>query len=118
MIYISIQNENEFLFRNSNVEQIEANDVPVKEEIYLEYLQREINEKFKIKNLQGSTFEEIFEEVEPEPIEPREVEPSSQELLAQQVANLAIENKKKDMAIESLVKMVADLNIKVQGGTN
>lgn len=44
------------------------------------------------------------------------VEPSPEKLLTQQVASLAIENKRKDVAIESLVKMVADLNIKIQGG--
>lgn len=56
-------------------------------------------------------FNSYFEEF------PTEV-PIPQEVLTQQVAGLMIENKKKDMAIESLVKMVADLNIKVQGGIN
>lgn len=60
-------------------------------------------------------FNSYFEEIE------TVIEPSLQELLTQQIANLAIENKKKDMAIESLAKTVSTLNIKLQqleGGTN
>lgn len=38
-----------------------------------------------------------------------------QENITQQLANLVIENKKKDLAIANLVKTVAELNVKLGG---
>lgn len=100
-----------------------------KEKINLEYPYFEMDEVIaqklinrpheivKIPNVKvmEDNFSNFFEEIE------TVIEPSLQELLTQQVANLAIENKKKDMAIESLAKTVSTLNIKLQqleGGTN
>lgn len=114
--YLSVDKEN-FGFKDSVINAIVETDIPISEEIYNKFFELQAQGKqFKIKNIQGATFEEIFEEIIPEPVEPGVIEPSPIELLTQQIANLAIENKKKDVAIQGLVKMVADLNIKVQGG--
>lgn len=111
-----------FGFKDSDINEILETDIQISNEIYNKFFELQSQGKqFKIKNINGFTFEEIFEEVIPKPVEPGVIEPSSQELLTQQVASLAIENKKKDMAIESLVKTVSTLNIKLkqlEGGTN
>lgn len=117
MKYLSVDKES-FGFKDSVINEILETDIPISNEIYNKFFELQSQGKqFKIKNLQGETFKEIFEEIIPEPVELPQ-EPIPQEVLTQQVAGLMIENKKKDMAIESLVKMVADLNIKVQGGIN
>lgn len=112
------KNDMSFGFKDPEINTIVETDVLISNEIYNKFFELQAQGKqFKIKNLQGETFKEIFEEIIPEPVELPQ-EPIPQEVLTQQVAGLMIENKKKDMAIESLVKMVADLNIKVQGGIN
>jgi hypothetical protein len=40
--------------------------------------------------------------------------PNPEQIMSKQIADLAIDNKKKDIAIENLVKTISELNIKVQ----
>ncbi|MCR2045478.1 hypothetical protein [Anaerosalibacter massiliensis] len=44
----------------------------------------------------------------------KEKNANPQQIMSKQIADLAIDNKKKDMLIQNLAKTVSELNIKVQ----
>lgn len=63
MKYISISENNDVCFKDDHINIITSTDMPVSDEIYMMFFeQQSIGKQLKIKNLKGTTFEEIFEE--------------------------------------------------------
>lgn len=110
MIYISFDN-NSFYFKDSEISKIKDTDIEIKKEIHDRFIKEtEKAKKFIIKNINGITFEEIFEEVIPEPVEPIPSEPSPIEKLQQENVELRkqIESTQQGMAeIMNLIAMQA-----------
>ena len=66
MKYISISETNDIGFKDDDINIIIKTDIPISDEIYnMFFEQQSIGKQFKIKNLDGATFEEIFEEYQP-----------------------------------------------------
>ncbi|MGJ0908840.1 hypothetical protein CF065_18920 [Clostridium sporogenes] len=110
MKYICLENDS-FGFKDSKINRILETDIEISEGIYNKFFEEQAEGKqFKIKNLDGKTFDEIFEEVIPEPVEPGEVEPSPIEKLQQENEELKkqIESTQQGMAeIMNLIAMQA-----------
>jgi hypothetical protein len=89
MKYISISENNDICFKDDDINIITKTDTPISDEIYnMFFEQQSIGKQFKIKNIEGTTFEEIFEEHQ-SPIEDLEDQPLSEaEELKQRVAQL------------------------------
>lgn len=110
MKYIYLDKE-EFGFKDDEINNIEQTDIEISEGIYNKFFEEQAQgKKFKIRNLEGKTFDEVFEEVIPEPVEPVPVEPSPIEKLQQENAELKkqVEDTQKSMAeIMNLIAMQA-----------
>lgn len=81
MKYIFFEND-KFGFKTDEVHEILDTDVSITEENYNKFFELQSQGKqFKIKNIHGITFEEIFEEIMPESVskEPSELEKLKQE---------------------------------------
>lgn len=101
MKYIFLESDNEFGFKDSDVNSIEEIDVEISDQIYNRFFEEQSKGKqFKIKNINGVSFEKIFEEIIPEPMDPEEVQASPIEKLQQENAELKkqIEDTQKSMA--------------------
>lgn len=85
-MYISLEG-NKFGFKDPDIHEILPTDVQISDEIYNRYFELQSQGKqFKINNINGVTFEEIFEEVIPEPPGPQ---PKTEvELLKDQLATM------------------------------
>ena len=67
MKYLST--DNGISFKDSTVNKILDNDIQISEEIYNKFFELQCQGKqFKVKNINGTTFEEIFEEYTSEPV--------------------------------------------------
>ncbi|GAA0735896.1 hypothetical protein [Clostridium oceanicum] len=112
MRYIFLE-DNYFGFKDSEVNNIEETDIEITEEIYNTFFREQSQGKeFTIKNINGSTFEEIFEKVIIQPVAPQKVEATPFEKLQQ-------ENEKLKKQIEETQQsMVEIMNlIEMQQGT-
>jgi hypothetical protein len=66
MRYISIGKNNDICFKDDDINIITNADTPISDEIYnMFFEQQSIGKQFKLKNIDGKTFEEIFEEYQP-----------------------------------------------------
>ena len=64
MKYLYVISPNEFEFKDDDIHKILDSDIIVSDEIYNKFFQnQEQGKQYKIKNQNGTTFEEIFEEV-------------------------------------------------------
>lgn len=111
MKYIFVNEEN-FGFKDPEINEILETDIPISNEIYNKFFELQAQGKqFKIKNLQGKTFEEIFEEVIQEPVEETPQEPSPIEKLENENKQLKkdMEDMKQNMqqTIAELTMMIA-----------
>lgn len=89
MKYISISETNDICFKDDNINIIIDTDVSVSDEIYTMFFeQQSMGKQFKIKNLKGVTFEDIFEECQPIAKDLEELPLSETEELKQRVAQL------------------------------
>lgn len=89
MKFITINDLNEICFKDDDINIITDSDKPISDEIYAMFFeQQSIGKQFKIKNLNGTDFEEIFEEYQPinDTLEERPL--SETEELKQRVAQL------------------------------
>jgi hypothetical protein len=65
-MYIFIDENNNIGFKTKDVHEITENDVLISDEIYSKYFEyQKQGKQFKIKDIKGNTFDEIFEEVTP-----------------------------------------------------
>ncbi|KYN77186.1 hypothetical protein A0J52_10010 [Clostridium sporogenes] len=102
MKYIFV-NEDGFGFKDPEINEILEKDVQISDEIYNTFFKLQSDGKqFKIKEINGLTFWDIFDEVIPEPVEQGEVEPSPIEKLQQ-------ENKELKKQIEDTQKSMAEV---------
>ncbi|WP_251860385.1 hypothetical protein [Clostridium sp. Marseille-Q2269] len=102
MKYLYIDGE-DFGFKDSKTNKILETDMAIHDGIYNRFFQEQSQGKqFKIKNINGTTFEEIFEEVIPEPSDLIPVEPSPIEKLQQ-------ENKELKKQIQDTQKSMAEM---------
>lgn len=63
MRYISASETNDICFKDDNINVITNVDIPISDEVYnMFFEQQAIGKQFKIKNIKGTAFEEIFEE--------------------------------------------------------
>ena len=89
MKYISLNENNDICFKDDNINVITDTDVLVSDEIYVMFFEKQsIGMQFKIKNIKGTTFEEIFEEYQPTSKNLEELPLSETEELKQRVAQL------------------------------
>lgn len=66
MKYLSIKNESLFFFKDDSINEVLETDILINQDIYSEFFKRQDEGKvFRIKNQNGITFNEIFEEVNP-----------------------------------------------------
>ena len=66
MKFVTINDLNEICFKDDNINNITDTDTPISDEIYaMFFAQQTMGKQFKIKNITGITFEEIFEEYQP-----------------------------------------------------
>ena len=98
MKYISINKNNNVCFKDDNINIITNADVLVSNEIYAMFFEKQsIGMQFKIKNIKGTTFEEIFEEYKPTNENINEQQLSETDELKQRIAQL-------EAIVETLLK--------------
>lgn len=92
MKYLFLDLDEGFGFKTDEVHEILETDIPISDEIYNRFFELQSQgKKFRIKNINGSTFEEIFEEVIPETIDPSTLPKSKMQLLQEQIDTLALQ---------------------------
>jgi hypothetical protein len=66
MKFVGTNDLNEICFKDDNINIITDMDKPISDEIYnMFFEQQSMGKSFKLKNIDGVTFEEIFEEYQP-----------------------------------------------------
>ena len=89
MKYITISETNDICFKDDDINIITDMDKPISNEIYnMFFEQQSIGKQLKIKDMNGTTFEEIFEEYQPSNEDLDEQPLSETEELRQRVAQL------------------------------
>lgn len=89
MKFIAVNDVNEICFKDDDINIITDTDIPISDEIYVMFFeQQSIGKQFKIKNLKGETFEEIFEEHQQTNDNLDEQPMSETDELKQRIANL------------------------------
>lgn len=89
MKFIATNDLNDICFKDDSINIITDEDRPISDEIYAMFFEQQtIGKQFKIKNFQGETFEEIFEEYQPTNDDLNEQPLSETEELKQRVAQL------------------------------
>lgn len=75
--------ERGFGFKVEGIHEISEMDTPISDEIHNRFMELQSQGKqFKVRNIQGTTFEEIFEEVIPASQEPQPQIPSMEDRVA------------------------------------
>ena len=89
MKFVGVNDLNEICFKDDSINIITDMDEPISDEIYnMFFEQQSMGKQFKIKNIKGEYFEDIFEEYEPINDEIDEQPLSETEELKQRVAQL------------------------------
>lgn len=89
MKFVGVNDLNEICFKDGSINIITDMDEPISDEIYnMFFEQQSMGKQFKIKNIKGECFEDIFEEYEPINDEIDEQPLSETEELKQRVAQL------------------------------
>ena len=98
MKFITINDLNEICFKDDSINIITETDKSISDEIYVMFFeQQSIGKQFKIKNLNGETFEEIFEEYQLKNEDLNEPQTSETDELKQRIAKL-------ESMVEALLK--------------
>ena len=98
MKFIATNDLNEVCFKDDSINIITNEDVLISDEIYAMFFeQQSTGKQFKIKNLKGDTFEEIFEEYQPIYEDLNEQPISETDELKQRIAQL-------EAIVETLLK--------------
>ena len=89
MKFIAITDLNEICFKDDSINIITDEDVSISDEIYAMFFEQQtMGKQLKIKNLKGTTFEEIFEEYQPTDEDLNEQQLSETDELKQRIAKL------------------------------
>ena len=98
MKFIATNDLNEVCFKDDNINIITDTDILISDEVYAMFFERQsIGKQFKVKNIEGTTFEDIFEEYQPTTESSSEPIVSETEELKQRVAQL-------ESMVETLLK--------------
>ena len=98
MKFMSTNELNEVCFKDDSINIITDKDVLISDEIYAMFFeQQSIGKQFKIKNIKGETFEDIFEEYQPTYENLNEQSTSETDELKQRIAQL-------EAIVETLLK--------------
>ena len=98
MKYITISETNDICFKDDDINIITDIDISISDEIYnMFFEQQSMGKQFRIKDINGTTFEEIFEEYQPTNEVLDEQPLSETEELKQRVAQL-------EAMVEALLK--------------
>lgn len=98
MKYIAISENNDICFKDTDINIITDMDEPISDELYYMFFeQQSMGKQFKIKDIKGTTFEEIFEEYQSTNEDLDEQPLSETEELKQRVAQL-------EAMVETLLK--------------
>lgn len=82
----TVHDNNTFGFKDDSINNILSGDIKITDDIYTHFFELQSQGKqFKIKDMNGTSFDDIFEEYTPEPV-PHV--PTETEILQQQVADL------------------------------
>ena len=72
-MYYIFQNGDDFGFKCDEIHEIAETDIPIGDDVYQQFFDLQCNGKsVRIKNINGTTFDEIFEEYTPEIVETTE----------------------------------------------
>ena len=89
MKFITINDLNEVCFKDDDINIITDKDKPISDAIYAMFFeQQSMGKQFKIKNFNGATFDEIFEEYQLTYEDLNEQPTSETDELKQRIANL------------------------------
>lgn len=89
MKFIATNDLNEVCFKDDSINIVTDTDRPISDEIYAMFFeQQSMGKQFRIKNIDGDTFEEIFEEYLPTTENPDIQQPSEIDELKQRIADL------------------------------
>jgi flagellar capping protein FliD len=108
-MYLYVYTDN-FGFKDPKINEILEDDIEISEDIYNKFFKEQAKGKqFEIKNITGETFEEIFQEVIPEPMEATPVEPNPIEKLQQENAELQKQMEKQNERLDEQNKAMAEM---------
>ena len=98
MKFVGVNDLNEICFKDDSINIITDMDEPISDEMYnMFFEQQSLGKQFKIKDIKGTTFEEVFEEYQPTYDDLYEQPLSETEELKQRVAQL-------EAMVEALLK--------------
>jgi hypothetical protein len=87
-------------FKDDEINQIIDTDIAISDDIYNQFFeQRAQGKQYKVKNMSGTTFEEIFEEYTPDPVKRG---PTDVEISQQQNAQLLLQSAQQAQIISDL----------------
>lgn len=111
MKYIYTLEDGSFGFKDSELNTIKETNVPIDNGTYNKFFELQSQGKqFKIRNINGETFEEIFEEIIPEPVEETPQEPSPIEKLQEE--NKQLKQDMDDMK-QNMQQTIAELTMMI-----
>lgn len=98
MKFVGVNNSNEICFKDDSINIITDMDKPISDEIYnMFFEQQSMGKQFRPKNIDGTTFEEVFEEYQPINDDLDEQPMSETDELKQRIAKL-------EAMVETLLK--------------
>lgn len=102
------KNDMSFGFKDPEINTIVETDVLISNEIYNKFFELQAQGKqFKIRNINGTTFDEIFEEIIPEPVEPLPQEPSPIEKMQEENAELKKQVQETQQSMAEIMNLIA-----------
>lgn len=108
MKYIFISSDGSFGFKDEEVNTIVETDIKISDDIYNKFFEMQSQGKyFRVKNLQGTTFEELFEEVIPDPVDPVPAEPGPIEKLQAENAELKKQIEATQQGMAEIMNLIA-----------
>ena len=93
-MYYIFQNGDDFGFKCDDIHEITESDVLISDDIYWQFFNFQCGsdeyccKSLKLKDIHGTTFDEIFEEYVPEVEDPEDLEPSEIDILKKRIEDL------------------------------
>jgi hypothetical protein len=88
-MYYIFRNDNDFGFKCSEIHEIIESDILISDEIYQQFFSLQcLGKLFRLKDINGTTFEEIFEEYQPDNDDSENKPLSEIDLLKQRIEEL------------------------------
>ncbi|EST12036.1 hypothetical protein [Sporolactobacillus laevolacticus] len=117
--YLSVNDNQLPAFKDDEINQIIDTDIAISDDIYDQFFeQRAQGKQYKVKNVSGTTFEEIFEEYTPDPVKRG---PTDVEISQQQNAQLLLQLAQQEQTIKDMQNQNAAIMLQLaqsQGGAS